>query len=695
MLSIDRSQTGDGKRSHCLLPQHLKVNMSAIDTIRRTLKEADTDLSRFYLEHGTTDLETQAMTTKGGHARITDEYYDYDLRAPLDKIGTNWRNWDTGRCVALALDIDGDDHAGGYTDEQIAAAVASSPPYISWYWSRRGKGVTGIVLMDAPAPTRADQSELGKRLRQKLTAEWPAASMIDVIGGNCWVWWSGATGRAHMLIRAATTSITADDLPELTPAERTTDKSALTGLPASLSAKQRDDLEILRTEGRCAPRYEPSSGAYPVHTCDLHLIDSSFRTISPGTDPSSPNAFMFPVGDGSWRACRYAGAAEHESWTHRDGKTWTILNPHLEHDFDFSVDYRPLPESQPPVTASLLPMPLVTLTSLHPTKSEPLIDGLIRLGETMNIIAPPKCCKSWLTYYKALCIVTGRMLFRFATRKGKVLLLDNELHPAIIVDRIARVATEMGIPASEYGDMIHVCSLRGRLLDLPGIERQIIDQLEGGTYAAVICDAWYRFSPGGRDGENSNSGITQAFNSVDRMAAKSKAAWILIHHSSKGDQSSKSVVDVGSGAGAQSRAADCHVVLREHELPDTVVMEAKVRSFPPVQPIVLEWHYPLWRVIDADPTALKKPNSKRVVLSAEEIAAQQAEELAEREHHKAIVLTAISSEDHTDSSLKRRLTGSIQPAMLIRLLNDMLTEGKLARVRATKYGKPCDVYRLV
>lgn len=137
------------------------------------------------------------------------------------------------------------------------------------------------------------------------------------------------------------------------------------------------------------------------------------------------------------------------------------------------------------------------------------------------------------------------------------------------------------------------------------------------------------------------------------------------------------------------------MVLREHELPDTVVLEAKVRSFPPVKPVVLEWQYPIWRVIDADPTRLKRANGKRDVPTPAEIAAHEADALAEQERLRTTVLDAIRSEDHSDSSLRRRLTGIIRPAQLSRLINDLMADGQLTRVAATKYGKPCDVYRVV
>lgn len=187
-------------------------------------------------------------------------------------------------------------------------------------------------------------------------------------------------------------------------------------LPVSLSPKQLADLETLRTRGRCPPRYDPTSGAYRVKTSDVHLIDPTVRTISPGTDPRNPNSYMLPRDDRSWTLYRYGAVAEHESWTHRDGETWIVLNPHLEHDLDFSGDYRPSTDSQSPVTSSpYTPVSNGQLAIMHPHKSNPVIGGLIRRGETANVIAAPKVGKSWLAYCFALCIVIGRALFGWAT----------------------------------------------------------------------------------------------------------------------------------------------------------------------------------------------------------------------------------------------------------------------------------------
>ena len=56
------------------------------------------------------------------------------------------------------------------------------------------------------------------------------------------------------------------------------------------------------------------------------------------------------------------------------------------------------------------------------------------------------------------------------------------------------------------------------------------------------------------------------------------------------------MTDVGSGAGSQSRAADTHLIIRQHEDPDVAIIEAVVRSWPPVDRLAIRWTFPTWRL---------------------------------------------------------------------------------------------------
>jgi AAA domain-containing protein/DnaB helicase-like protein len=232
-----------------------------------------------------------------------------------------------------------------------------------------------------------------------------------------------------------------------------------------------------------------------------------------------------------------------------------------------------------------------------------VIDGVAREGETINLISMTKIGKSWLSYYLSLCIMSGIPWFgRFQTSMGRILLIDNELHKETISYRIREVATAMGVPHEKCRDMMEVWPLRGRLRDIYAIGPQL---RKAKGFKVIIIDAKYRMMAAGKS-ENDNNAETMFYNALDAYAEATGAAICVIHHASKGDQSSKSVIDVGSGAGAQSRAADCHLVLREHEDNGACVFDGKVRSFAPIEPFSLRWTFPLWALADdLDPTKLR------------------------------------------------------------------------------------------
>ncbi|MDZ4198008.1 MAG: AAA family ATPase, partial [Kiritimatiellia bacterium] len=151
-------------------------------------------------------------------------------------------------------------------------------------------------------------------------------------------------------------------------------------------------------------------------------------------------------------------------------------------------------------------------------------------------------------------------------------------------------------------------SLRGSLCDLY-VMGALFNLVEPGHYKLVIIDAFYRTLPVGID-ENDNGAVAGLYNRIDQYAARMKCAFVLIHHTSKGNQSEKSVTDVGSGAGSQSRAADTHLILRHHQEKDVVVLDAAVRSWPPVAPRCLRWDFPVWvSALHLDPTCLRGRSS--------------------------------------------------------------------------------------
>jgi hypothetical protein len=255
------------------------------------------------------------------------------------------------------------------------------------------------------------------------------------------------------------------------------------------------------------------------------------------------------------------------------------------------------------------PVSLKALAVDHQALRPPVIDGLLRTGETMNLVAASKARKSWLTYSLALSVITGgKWLDTFACTPGRVCIIDGELHAETIVGRIRAVAEALEVQG--YDEALEILPLRGKGIDLLEL-RPIIDAMDTGRYALVILDAWYRFLPP-KVSENDNAAVMALYNIIDSYTSRLGSAWLNVHHASKGDQSGKGVVDVGSGAGSQSRAADSHLVIRPHREDDVAVIEAVVRSWPPVDPFCVRWNHPAWQRDDeADPRHLWTPQTAR------------------------------------------------------------------------------------
>ena len=120
-----------------------------------------------------------------------------------------------------------------------------------------------------------------------------------------------------------------------------------------------------------------------------------------------------------------------------------------------------------------------------------------------------------------------------------------------------------------------------------------------------------RFMPADSD-ENDNGTMARVYNRLDAYARHLGCSFVLVHHATKGSQAGKAVTDVGAGAGAQSRATDTHLVLRPHEEDGCVVLDAAVRSWPPVEPRCLRWTFPVWNPDDSlDPEALRVEGRRR------------------------------------------------------------------------------------
>jgi hypothetical protein len=251
--------------------------------------------------------------------------------------------------------------------------------------------------------------------------------------------------------------------------------------------------------------------------------------------------------------------------------------------------------------------------AFHPKPlAECLIEGLLRRGEVGNIIAATKQGKSWFGLQLLMNMASGQEWLGRRLKPGPVLLIDNELQTGTLENRLANMRWALGIESPEQCAPFHYLSLRGDWKSLAEVSTYVERRYKPGELNLILMDAKYRFFGGGLD-ENSNADQTQFHNLADRLAGIMDCGVLLIHHSPKGDQSGKSVTDMGAGGGAQSRAADCHLTIRPAETPGCGVLQAAVRSFPPFEDVAIQFGFPLWRLAVGVPPVLADPRKPKAV----------------------------------------------------------------------------------
>jgi hypothetical protein len=242
------------------------------------------------------------------------------------------------------------------------------------------------------------------------------------------------------------------------------------------------------------------------------------------------------------------------------------------------------------------------VANLGVTKPPVVIDGLIHRGQIANIVSSSKLRKSWLIHDLALCVTNGlTWLGRFKCEPAKVLVIDNELRTWELQERSATIANAKGKDLKSYD---YVALKDTGLLTIGQLEEHLPTLQE---YNVIILDALYRFYEEGHN-ENDNAMTTALYTRLDAIATKTGAAIIIVHHASKGDQSGKSTTDTGSGAGAQSRAADAHIALRpvirkgqpQDDAPERATFTAAVRSFRPIPKLHLKWEFPFWTAVEPE-----------------------------------------------------------------------------------------------
>lgn len=251
------------------------------------------------------------------------------------------------------------------------------------------------------------------------------------------------------------------------------------------------------------------------------------------------------------------------------------------------------------------PDDLEELLDRFPHLEEIVIDGIARRNEVATLISASKIGKTWMALALALMAAMGwDFLGHRVPRRIKVLVIDTELRQATLVSRLRTLMEALGISREALGGRVKARAMRGTGFDVSRLEK-LVNEYARFEPVLIIIDSLYRLLPTGTD-ENSNGGMKDVIEKIVAFAARMNAAVVVVHHSSKGSQADKDVVDVGSGAGSIARITDNHMILRQHAEDNHAVFETRPRSFAPSSPMVLRFDFPLWHIADGmDPTLLR------------------------------------------------------------------------------------------
>ncbi len=269
------------------------------------------------------------------------------------------------------------------------------------------------------------------------------------------------------------------------------------------------------------------------------------------------------------------------------------------------------------------------------------------------------------------------------TAPGRVLVVNFEIQSAFACRRLNVLAEALGI--KQEPGRLDCWNLRGHATSHLEIFPRIIDRIGDGGYRLIVLDPIYKLY-GGSDNENGAREVAALMNSVESLAVKTGAAVAFGAHFSKGNQAAKDTIDRVSGSGVFARDPDSLLNFTKHQESDCYTVEATLRNFPPLDPFVVRWAYPLFvRDASLNPAELKTPGR-----STRDKAAEQ--ERREGEHRQRLLAVLRATPDGDTGRMLARAAG-LNTDNFGRAIATLLQEGRAERCKVTKNKRDEDGFK--
>ncbi len=238
-----------------------------------------------------------------------------------------------------------------------------------------------------------------------------------------------------------------------------------------------------------------------------------------------------------------------------------------------------------------------------PPEPPELVKGLLHQGSKLIIGGTSKGRKTFSLLDLAISVQAGAEWWGHKCIQGRVCYINFEIQEAFFARRIEGIAKAKGVPIQP--GMLMGWTLRGHVDGIEKMAEDMLDDLLEEKFSLIIFDPIYK-ALGDRD-ENKAGDVASMLNELESIAVKTGAAIAFGAHYSKGNQSSKESIDRIGGSGVFARDPDSILTMTAHETEDCFTVDATLRNFAPIDPFVLQWAYPLFRIANnLDPSSLKQ-----------------------------------------------------------------------------------------
>ena len=239
-----------------------------------------------------------------------------------------------------------------------------------------------------------------------------------------------------------------------------------------------------------------------------------------------------------------------------------------------------------------------------------LIDGLLRRRQVCEVISSSKAGKTVLMHSLAMHASAGENWLGFPIKDPlRVAIFDSELHMGDFGERFT--ALRHAHPYIDPDFDFFPCDDGFKVKTVQGIY-DTLQKLKshGREYDVIIVDSFYAFLPPDAR-EIDECAMKSVVNQLKDIAKVFNTGLIYTHHATKGDQSGKSIMDMGSGSGVLGRMVHSKLVLRQHERDDMAVMQWQNRSFKSnTEGVTIKFEWPTWTLVDVPPEVKTATNTR-------------------------------------------------------------------------------------